>query len=216
MKSLILKEAASILIAETDINTSDKKNLLFYIKNEATDHDLMSLLLNGKIPEKMSEDYKNIIEARFNSIMVEPFIVKMILHEKGVWTEPMKFGLQTSSGPEVAKNWKRLGVGVLAGWVAYRALKGVFNEKSRRCGIFGFGAKRKACMAQVATEIGERRLNILNQIKTKCKGEPKCLAKVEAKIASVRKEIGNKSVKMAKMVSKGKQLGSPSDTMKLV
>jgi len=180
MKNSTLKEISKIVVIESYTTKDEKKRLLALI-NEANNHKLMGFLLDGKIPSKLTEETKGIIEDRFNSLVVDKFIKESILTEQH-WGAA--YGNLKKAGSNLLNTGKDLGKtavnvpgvaaraatslgkgatgavkrvtgavlhplktaggaakGMIALWLIYRGLKGIFNQQSRRCGVFGFGKR---------------------------------------------------------------------------
>ena len=65
MKSKNLKITAGSFVAESELSKPAKLQMLNFIQHEATDHQLMALLLDGEIVE-LDEQAEQIVEDRFN------------------------------------------------------------------------------------------------------------------------------------------------------
>lgn len=66
MNSKDLKIVAGSFITESKLTKESKKQLLNFIQHEACDHQVMALMLDGKIT-KLDEQSKQIVEERFNN-----------------------------------------------------------------------------------------------------------------------------------------------------
>ncbi len=84
MKKSLLQEISNEVIVECKLPKDEMKQILYYINNEATKYELMSLLIDGQIPDsKMTREQEEIMEARFNSIKIDPMFSELILEQGG-------------------------------------------------------------------------------------------------------------------------------------
>ncbi len=64
MESTDLKIAAGSIITESKMSKATKLQLLNFVQNEATDHQIMALMLDGKVV-KLDEQAEQVVEDRF-------------------------------------------------------------------------------------------------------------------------------------------------------
>lgn len=84
MKKSLLQEISNEVIVECKLPKDEMKQLLYQINNEATKYELMSLLIDGEFPsEKMTKEQEEIMEARFNSIEIDPLFSELINEQGG-------------------------------------------------------------------------------------------------------------------------------------
>lgn len=76
MKSKDLKITAGYIVTESKLSKAAKLQLLNFIQKEASDEQLMALLLDGKIT-KLDEQAKEIINNRFQLSEVRNYISKI-------------------------------------------------------------------------------------------------------------------------------------------
>jgi len=79
MEMSSLKVIAGVSIAEnTYYTTTERAEILKFIKEDANKYELMALFLDGRIPAVMNESMNKLIEVRFNSIKIDNYIVEVI------------------------------------------------------------------------------------------------------------------------------------------
>ncbi|MFW9871875.1 MAG: hypothetical protein ACFFG0_02150 [Candidatus Thorarchaeota archaeon] len=62
-----LRILAGTIVADSKLSKEAKRQLLNFIQNEASDHQIKALLLDGKILAKIDEQAAEVIEARFKN-----------------------------------------------------------------------------------------------------------------------------------------------------
>ena len=97
METTELKKLASIFISESKLSESTKKQFFEFINNEATDIQIKSLLLDGKI-NKVDEQGKALLEKRFKISEAGGRIATMrktfsSLHTAGLYLNDYKLGI---------------------------------------------------------------------------------------------------------------------------
>ena len=121
-----LKITAGQIVTESKLTRPAKKQLINFIEKEASDHQLMALLLDGEVTQ-VNDESKEILEQRFYNSEAYQVVQEL------VW-------------------FLAIPIYGAAGLVALKVLKNFMNEAKRKCGVIGIGKKRKACIAKTNVE----------------------------------------------------------------
>ena len=97
------------------------------------------------------------------------------------------------------------------GYLAYRALKGLFSKCARACGVLGLNTtKRQYCLITCKVKSKQQEIAALQKMTSECKGDQKCIQKLQKKIANNKESLQGllkKQMKMKQfMVSHGKDM----------
>ena len=197
MEKKDLQLISGTIVYESKLSIPAKLQLLNWIKESASEAQIKALLLDGVIAI-LDEQAEEIVNARFE---------QHHLNEGG---------------------WKSAAGIFLFGiyWPLYRALRATFDEKSKKCGVFGIGRKRDVCLWKLRAEQKKKEAGIFKRSLAKCgqHADPEnCKAKTKEVIAKAldkAKQFENKISKYsAKAPAKGikaqaglKKAASPQDT----
>ena len=194
-----LKITCGHIIVSSNLSTNHKKDLIEFISHQATEHQLMSMLLDGEI-SNLDETSNIIIEDRFYSSNVYNYIKEI-------------------DAGELAYNlWYILKKGGPL-WFTWRAVKSAFSEAERKCGVLRISSTRNTCISKAKIKMYTERMKLIKRINcAKDKNMDKCekvkatsMQKIALKIRrlndyTIKKDIKNikKKGKLTKGPSKGK------------
>jgi len=205
-----LQLVSGIIVTESKLNKESKLSLLNFIQHEASIHQLMALLLDGKVAS-LNESSKQIIEDRFKSskypkYMIEavdysgkrlqqvkdlPSWVKGWARAKGINKSMMKIKAKSALGTIKANPGKTV-AGIVAALVAYKVAQAIFSKAHREC-ITKFSGKGKTtCLANARIRLSKQKISALNSAKAKCsqaKDSNKCQTKISEKIKQLENKI---------------------------
>jgi len=185
MEMSSLKIIAGVSIAEnTYYTTSERAEILKFIKETANEHELMALILDGRIPSIMTESMGKVIETRFNSIKVDDYILEIIdlMTNKEMVSEQIahagsvrnvKAAVKNTSkiGGRLSKAGQRAASGTLRGVTGAGAMAaGAINIAAPIIGIWG-----TIRVIRAATDQKKRRCGVF----AIGKGRTVCMIKVE-------------------------------------
>lgn len=105
-----------------------------------------------------------------------------------------------------------LAVGGPVAWVAYRAIRGMFDKCAKACGTISINTfKRQLCMANCKAMSAKKELIELNKIANQCNGTPnpnKCKQKIAGTIKKAQQKLMAAQMELQKVkvaaVQKGK------------
>jgi hypothetical protein len=184
MTGKTLKLFAATVVVESKLSKVAKKQMLSFIKNEATVPQIKALLMDGKIVQ-LDAQAEEIVHERFKKFhLTEDAIVE------GTFKTILGMILLTPIG-----------------WAYWRGIKAAFSEKQRRCGMLGIGAKRDACLLAATAEMSKRTIELLKKESKNCahsKSPDKCKAAIEKQIAKHTAKMQKANDKLSKMTQKGK------------
>lgn len=177
MNSKDLKIVAGSFITESKLTKESKKQLLNFIQHEACDHQIMALMLDGKIA-KLDEQSKQIVEERFSNKFNEE-----VLQER-VW----KNVLGLVFAPTL--------------WALWRGLEFSFSTAARKCGAIGITIQRDVCMAQARLNMWQKRLQILQKAAGDCSkanNPGKCKDRASKQINKAKDQVAKYSNRLNKL-----------------
>lgn len=128
-------------IIESNLPKESKLQMLTFIKEEASETQLKTLLMDSKIVSNIDEITEEIINDRFENFLAEG-IFRTIL------------GVVLLSPP---------------GWAIYRSILASMSEKNRRCGILGVGKTRDLCKKKVSALGARQMAGLLKKSLANCK-----------------------------------------------
>jgi len=188
-----LRILCGAVVAESKLSKEAKLQLLNFIQKEATDIQIKALLLDGKILTRIDEHTEEIISDRF----------EVFKENHSLFTEDA-----LEAGAVIMLGGIALMVSA-AVWRAYRKLRGMFQEKSRRCGTYSIGSDRTACLITFKMDEANQIIVMLKKAMADCskqKDPDKCKAKIKLAISKQMKIAAAKKAKLDKMAIQGKQV----------
>ena len=215
MNKQSLQFLTGAIITESKMPKDSKKQLLNFVEGEATEHQLMSMLLDGEV-KPVSEDEKDLIEDRFtsNEKLYESY---MYIEEAALWNVIKLFA---KGGAKVAGgvNKARKGASNLAGggvlglaagaatvWAAWRGMGALLNKDKRKCGVLSIGSKRKACLLNAQANNVNKKIGLLNKLKSQCgksKSPESCAKGINNEIGKLNNTLSALKQKQAKILTK--------------
>lgn len=172
-----LKIFTASVVSETSLSKESKLKLFEFIQKEASDVQLKSLLLDGKIVE-VDELSEEIVNERFN---LSPY--NDLLQEL-VW-----FGIPV--------------IGAMVG--ALILAKRFLKKETRKCGVM-LGNKRKICINKAKQKDINNKIKLLAKLqRTGCKStrDPlRCKEKAEKVVIELKQKRAKLSSKLVKLASK--------------
>jgi len=139
MKPLFL--LAGEVITNSKTHPSIKMRAIDWIQYEATEAQIKSFLLDGRIVE-VDEQSEGIINDRFEASKVSYYLedfnlfLTMLAH--------------------------------LGSMAVYRTIRARYDEKLRRCGVYSAGFKHSLCMLVAKREEISRKISVIQSSKSKC------------------------------------------------
>jgi len=188
-----LRILCGAIVTESKLSKESKLQLLKFIQKEATDTQIKALLLDGKILTRIDEHTEEIISDRF----------EVFKENHSLFTEDVLTGMAV-----IMLGGMALAV-TAATWRAYRKLRGMFQEKSRRCGTYSIGSDRTACLITIKMDEANHIVAMLKKAMADCskqKDPDRCKAKIKLAIAKQMKIAAAKKAKLDKMALHGKQV----------
>jgi len=176
MESKDLKIAAGSIIAGSKISKAAKLQLLDFIQSEATDHQIMALLLDGKVV-KLDEQAEQVVEDRFNNSKL---------------SEGIAGGIFAIAALQPA-------------WPVWRGILAATSKANRKCGVLRITNQRDVCMAKVRLDETGKKIKLLGGLLKQCSksGNPKnCKSRIETNIAKLNKKLYNQKAKLIKVQQK--------------
>jgi hypothetical protein len=168
MESKDLKITAGSFIVESELSKPSKLQMLKFIQHEASDHQLMALLLDGEIVE-LDEQAEQIVEDRFN-------IFETVISIPHGAAKPILIGSLI----------------FLAGQLAYAGFDRVFSNAGKACNNPRVGQTKSDCMRQYRIKALKVKKDILKREMKKCSkttNPSKCKNEFSKRINSINKKI---------------------------
>ena len=184
MKTGSLRILSSTIVFESNLSKQAKLQILNFIR-EASTLQLKVLLLDGEIiSNNIDETTKQIIEDRFIVFEADPR-----------WTPERKemMSMLGFAVPWIIVGIKALVVGQIGiplGWFAYRAIRSIFSECSRKCKPFGINTrKRQSCMKLCRLQVIESTEKMLKKVDCNAEVDPKgCIEARKLSLQKLKKE----------------------------
>ena len=184
-----LKIFCGKVIVDSKLSKQAKLQLLNYVQHEADETQLKLFLLDGKIDRVTEDDAVEIINDRFESSNVlQEGLLKSI------------FGIVLLSP---------------GGWLLWRGLKAALNDANSKCGVFGIGSERDACLLKAKLQNEQKKIAALQ--KNACgqsKNPAACKKAVATQVQKAQMKIKKYQGKLQKIQNKGKGMTSKSDPTK--
>ena len=173
-----------------DIPKKTKIKQLEFIK-EADPYVCLGYILDGKFYQ-LNESGKKEIKERF----LKEQGTNLTMRRKSVHSAVGAVGNIVTGG---------------TGYLAYRALKGLFSKCARACGVLGLNTtKRQYCLITCKVKAKQQEISALQKMTSECKGDQKCIQNLQKKIANNKESLQGllkKQMKMKQfMVSHGKDM----------
>lgn len=189
-----LKITAGKIVTESKLTKPAKKQLINFIEKEASDHQLMALLLDGEVTQ-VNDESKEILEQRFYNSEIYK-----IVQEIGFFMA--------------------IPVYAAASYTAIKLFKNFMSEAKRKCGVIGVGKKRKACIAKANMDITKRKIGLLEKLaRSECpktKNPEKCSAKASRQIGKQKKQLMVQNKKLMVLIKKGVDISKVKPSKKKI
>ncbi len=186
-----LRILAMEFCSKSNIPKKTKIKHLEYIK-EADPYVCLGYILDGKFYQ-LNESGKKEIKERF----LKEQGTNLTMRRKSVHSAVGAVGSIVSTGG--------------AGYLGYRAIKGLFSKCARACGVLGLNTtKRQYCLITCKVKAKQQEISALQKMISECKGDQKCIQNLQKKIANNKESLQGlvqKQMKMKQfMVSHGKDM----------
>lgn len=182
MNSKDLKIVAGSFITESKLTKESKKQLLNFIQHEACDHQIMALMLDGKIA-KLDEQSKQIVEERFSNKYGN-------LNEVNVRALQSKMGTALKYGlAGIAGFMTPIGFGVPLGMAVLYLYRRQNDACRKKCSN---EADSKVCYNKCSIDVANKIIATLKSELGKCgktKKPEKCKKRITAEINKWEKKI---------------------------
>lgn len=159
-----LQITAGRIIYEAKMSTDSKKQLLNFVESQATEQQIMALLLDGEVIS-LDEKSAQIVEDRFKASAIGLLVTELTGLEK----------IAVSAGVVI---------------VAANIYKNFFSKMGKKCKGFGAGQKRVDCLTKVKREAKQKQIAALKSGISKCskdKNPERCKNKILKKISTLSK-----------------------------
>jgi len=188
MKPLFL--LAGEVITSSKIHPSIKIKALDWIQNEATETQIKSFLLDGKAVE-VDEQSEKIINDRFKASKVSDNL--------------LEFDLFLTM------------LAHLGSMAVYRTIRARYDEKLRRCGVYGAGFKHMLCMLIARREEALRKISVIKSSKSRCSktvDSGECERVLQQRINKLQTKLKKYDEKLFKAKMKGKDVSGSTSKYK--
>ena len=188
MKKLSL--LAGEVVTNSKIHPFIKIKALDWIQYEATEVQIKSFLLDGNL-DKLDEQAEEIVNDRFTA---------------------SKYAQQLSEVDLFLTMLAHLGT-----MAAYRTIRARFDEKLRRCGVYGAGFKHMLCMLVARREETMRKISVIKASRSKCSQtvDPKaCEMVLQRRINKLELKLKKYDEKLVKARMKGRDVPSAASKYK--
>lgn len=202
-----------IFYMNENIDNATKKQVLNYIEASSLEQ-LKALALDGDIHANLSKAASKIINIRFNENSdlidkIDKAALKGINELIALKEGPLRFGAKIAG--KIANKTMLWGVTTLLPiWVANRTVQAVFSQEKRRCGVFGIGKSRVACLIQAKITKFSKEANLMKQNMKSCndnKNPESCRKKHTAIISKASNKVFKLKAKLAKLPSDSQDKG---------
>jgi len=168
MDTNILKIYCGMKITESEkFKNSTKLSLLNFVEN-ATIHQLMSMVLDGRIIKDPDVQEKQILEDRFIAENYQEVI-------EATWAKTKTY-LSTAGA---------LGTNVSGVWAIYRMIRAKFDKCTKQCGKFEINSvRRQYCMAKCKKDRYAAELEAAKKAK-----DPKKIEKAQKQLMKAEKKV---------------------------
>ena len=177
-----LRLVAAFKVLESTRSKSSKVKLLDFITEKASDIQVKSFLMDGKIL-KLDEMAEDIVNDRFEGYSH--------LTESGMFLQIL------------AKM-----VGILPAW---RKLAGMFSDAHRQCGLEKISKDRDACLANARLNFALKKIEIIKKAMTNCKHmkDPgRCEVTLKQQLEKEKAKAQKYQEKLNQQLAKGNAPGS--------
>jgi hypothetical protein len=181
-----------------NLTIAEKLSLLKFVK-EASFPQLNYLLKEGRMVTEREErmnlgDWmKKHSTEEIPNFKSEPFMKPVQPQQAPV--QPQQAPVQPQQAPETSGGGISAGEGAAAGALAVGAItagvlayKRFFSKAARACAGMS-GSQKTACMAKYKVQGKKAEIATLNSKKAMCKGNPKCIAKIQARMQKAQAEM---------------------------
>ena len=130
-----LQIVAAGLVLESDMDNASVLSLIKFIKNEATDEQLKSIIVTKALPLVVTEAFEVAVNEKFDKIVQEGTI-------------------------RTLRKTAMSGMGATGGlnptWLAYRTARAHFGDCTKKCGTYEINTvRRQACMAKCKAAVAK-------------------------------------------------------------
>jgi len=193
----LLKVFAGHIVTVSEMDSDTKLQLLNFLEG-ASDYQIKTFLLDVEMVKDTTNEFaKSIVDTRFE-ISALPTKVKQFQESYIEESIPKSI----------------LGIALVGpgGWLMYRTIRAAFDEKSKKCGVYGVGRVRDVCLWKARADKHKKLANLLKKAKSNCskhKDPSACVSKLNAQIAKEKMKYKNQMEKI-----KQYSIKSPEKQMK--